>query len=1209
MKFYIQLRRKLLLYVSTKRILSKQTVMRINLTCILLLISLMQVAASSFAQRLTLSKKNITLEQLFREIKAQSGYDFLYEPTELKNATRISINVKNAQLKNVLDEAFSQQPLSYAIDQNTIVVRRKEKNYLDVIVDYFKKINITGKVTDEKGNPLPGATIRIKSTDRAVVTNAQGNFQLNDVEEGAVLIISYIGYRSKEIISKPGFMNVILDVSSSELASVVVVSTGYQNLPKERATGAFSQVNRTTLDNRPVSNLSSALQGMVAGMQGKENEDGSVNFLIRGNTSLFADSKPLIVVDGFPISSSDFSDINPNDVESVTVLKDAAAASIWGARSANGVIVITTKRAKGSNKLRVDVNAFTRISDRVDLNQVLTQASSADHIAYERKAYDSNWTFFPYTGSFYYDVLNPLTLAQELIYANKYGKIDAQTMNAGLDRLSKVDNRSQIQDLLMQKAVLNQYNLNLQTGTDHSKTYASIMYENDKGAYKKNGYDRFNLNFNNDFKLTNFLSFNFGANFQYKKQETSGATVEEIQNLSPYEVLLNPDGSYGANLNEYNRELLGKIPSGLFPYADWSYNLLQEVNGRNLSNENLSARVQAGLNLKLLKGLTFDSKFQYERSRVDYKDYYDESTFYVRELVNSMTEYNDDTKTVGLSYIPKGGILRPRAFSDYDPSKDISTSELESYLIRNQLNFEKNLTDKHSISIIAGMELSKYTRTTRANPYVYGYYPDKLQSTLPPYGYGSSLDPLSDFLGGIFSNTVPGGNTWFGWGRDKYVSFYSNASYTYNNKYTISGSVRSDASNFITDDPKLRWSPLWSVGAKWNMKNEKFMENVAPVDRLELRLTYGKNGNVEKSTSTKALLSVGAAPNINTGTIIANITSNGNPNLRWEKTTTTNLGIDFALFNNKVFGSIDLYNKIGEGIIGDIALPSYTGTNSQKFNNAGITNRGIELTLGANFNIPNTPVRYTTSLTYAYNYNRVTSLYNPGLYVVDYLDPAQFVEGHPVNSVYSLTYKGMEDGIPQVAGPNGASYSLNDSQLIYYTLGAYLNEKNYEGTATPPHTLGWVNNIEVGDFTLTAIFNGTFGGVYRNPTFNYSSATVGSNKTAVNRFVSDVLAGNPGIPGFAKQNETQLYFWDRYTPYLSSLVESSSYIECKELTLGYTLADRLAKAIQVGNIRVFAQTRNPGLIWKANSKGYHPDWLPGTNRPVQTYTFGVNLQF
>jgi TonB-linked SusC/RagA family outer membrane protein len=1175
-----------------------------RLTSVILIATIMQVSANGFSQTISLKAKNASLNSIIKEISKQSGYDFFYDQELIQKTRPVTVNISNATIEDALERCFANQSFTFKIENKAVLLKKKEPSFFDAIFNRLLLMDISGKVTGENGKPLVGATIRIKNTSTVVLTDRNGDFNLRGIADNTVLVISFVGYTGKEVVVRDGSnLLITLEVNSAELQVVSVVSTGYQNLPKERATGAFSQVNRSALDHRPVSNLSSALQGMVAGMQGKENEDGSVDFLIRGNTTLYADKRPLVVVDGFPISGSDFSDINPNDVESITILKDAAAASIWGARSANGVVVIVTKKLKGSSKLNIEANAFSRISNRIDLDQVLVQATSADHVAYERKAFENNWVLSPYAGSFT-DVGNSLTLAQELLYANKNGKLSLADMNAGLDALSKVNNRSQIQDLLMQKAILNQYNLNLQTGTDRSKTYASVMYESSKASYIKNGYDRFNLNFNNDLKITNFLNFNISANIQYKKQETSGATINELKEISPYELLLNSDGSYGTNLKNYNREQLALIPTDKFPYADWSYNLLREVEGRSRKNQSLSSRIQAGLNLKIVKGLTFDSKFQYERAKTDYEEVYDENTFYVRSLINSMTNYADATKTVGKSYIPKGGILKGKLTTRSNGTNyDLSNADLESYLVRNQFNYDKQFGNKHNISAIAGMEMSQYTTTSKANPYAYGYFSDKLQATTPPYGYGSSVDQFTNFMG-TAGVTIPGGETIFEWNRDKYVSFYGNASYTYDSKYTVSGSIRSDASNFITDNPKLRWSPLWSVGAKWNVMNEDFMHEVNVFDRLELRLTYGKNGNVDKSTSTKALLAVGSSLNANTGTITATVSNNGNPFLRWEKTTSTNLGIDFAVLKNKVFGSIDLYNKRGEGIVGEIALPAATGTTIQRFNNAGITNRGIEITLGTNLSIPNTGIYYTTSFNYAYNYNNVNSLYNPSL-LVGSLIAGTFVEGRPVNPVYSFTYLGMKDGIPQVAGPNGSSQSFNDVTL--YNRGLGLPFLNYEGTGTPPHTLGWVNNIRVKNFNLTAIFIGKMGGVYRNPTFAYST-TVGSGKASVDRFVRDVLAGDPNLPGFANPNETKTYLWDRYAPALSSLVESSSYIECKELTLEYNLSKKLTKAININNIKVFAQTRDLGMVWHANSKGYNPDWLPGTNRPVQTYTFGINLQ-
>nr|WP_162988872.1 SusC/RagA family TonB-linked outer membrane protein [Pedobacter schmidteae] len=1164
-----------------------------RITAFLILAVIMQVSASTYGQRVTLAEKNTPLRIIFNKIKQQTGYNILFEDGALAGKKAKNIQLKNVTLADAMERILENQGLDYNISDQIVVIKAKEPSFLDGLIARFQRIDVRGRILDQQKNPMVGATVKVKGTNQSVVTDERGQFHLRNVDEKAVLVIAYIGYTTQEINASNNLGDIVMLLSDNKLEEVnVMVSTGYQSLPKERATGAFGSVSRATLDHRPVSNLSSALQGLVAGMQAREKEDGSVDFLIRGNSSLYAEARPLVVVDGFPVSASNFSDINPNDIESITVLKDAAAASIWGARSANGVIVVVTKKLKGASKLSVEGSAFSRIAGKPDLNQLLTTANSADHVAYERKAFENKWEFNALTNSFF-DIFKPLTLAQELMYGNKYGKVSTADMNAGLDRLSTIDNRQQIKDLLLQKAILNQYNVNIQTGTERAKTYASVMYEKNKTGYIKSGYDRFNLNFNNDFKLTRYLNFNLSANLQYRKQETSGASVAELQELSPYEVLLNADGSYGVNLKTYNRDILSQMPLNKFNYSDVSYNLLREVKGRSRKNDVLSSRVQAGLNLTILKGLTFDTRFQYERSRTNYEEIYDESTFYVRDLSTMMTDYNYNTKVVVKSYIPKGGILKGKAV------------DLESYLVRNQLNYDKLIAQKHQISAIAGMEISKYTTSSRTNPYVYGYAPDKLQATTPPYGYGSAADPILDFTGGAFYTAIPGGDTIFDWLRNKYVSFYGNASYTYDNKYTLSGSIRSDASNFITDDPKLRWSPLWSVGAKWNVMNEDFMPKNGLFDRLELRLTYGKNGNVEGSTSTKALLSVGTSPSATTGTIVATVADNGNPSLRWEKTTSTNLGIDFALLGHKLFGSIDLYNKKGKDITGNIALPAVTGTTLQKFNNAEITNRGIELTLGTNATIPNTKIGYSTSFNYAYNYNNVDKLYKP-TYLPYQLLGNVFVQGRPVNPVYTYTYMGMKDGVPQAAGPNSSLQSFND--LAFYNSGNGLQFLNYEGTGTPPHTLGWTNNIRVQNFNLTAIFIGKMGGVYRNPGFNYAT-TVGSQKNQVNRFVSDVLAGNPDMPGFAKPNETQLYLWDRYSPVLNTLIESSSYIECKELTLEYNLPRKIAEQIKVNNVKFFAQTRDVGLIWQANSKGYNPDWLPGTNRPAQTYTFGINLQF
>lgn len=1158
-----------------------KALMLMKLTAVLLLCTCLQVSASVFSQetKVTMKLKQVSIQSLFKSIEKKTSYRFIFSNDVIPQHLTVTVDVRETPVSEVLSHVLDKTGLDFKVIDNELIVVADRDNI-------NKMIPIQGKIVDVKGEPLEGVSVTVLGAGGGAVSDAEGKFVIN-ASADATLVISYVGFET-QTIKLAGRRNLTITMKGArQLSEVTVVSTGYQTISRERATGSYDVIGQDVLSKRPVSNLSTALQGLVAGMQGKENADGSVNFLIRGTSSFYVESKPLVIVDGFPVADADFSTINPNDVESVSVLKDAAAASIWGARSANGVIVITTKKAK-AGKFHLDANVFTRVSKMIDLDQVLTQASSPDHVRYEKLAWDNNWMLQPYAGTLQ-QIGSSLTLAQEYMWKKKMGTITDAQLATGLDSLSKISNRSQVEDNLLERAILTQYNVALSGSTDRARTYASIMYEKSKTGYVNSGYSRYLFNFNNQYKLTSFLDFNLSAIFQYQKNESSGATIGDIQGLSPYETLLDPNGAYSVNLR-MNREQLATLPLERFPYQDWNYNLLREVRGRKITNEDFSNRIQTGLTLKIMKGLTVDARFQYEKRKIDYESYYSEETYEARNAVNTMAKYNQTTKRVDTMYIPKGGILKS------------SNSTTESYVLRNQINFDRTLNGMHNITAIGGMELSQTTVSSTVNPWAYGYNPATLQTSVPQFGYGSSGDQLRNFLNTI--TTIPGGNTSYAWNRDKFVSFYTNASYTYKGKYSISGSARSDASNYITEDPALRWSPLWSVGAMWNVKREAFMQPVDFLDRLNIRLTYGRNGNAEKGTSTQTLVNLNPALSAVTGTLTATIADYGNPKLRWEKTTTTNLGLDFSLFRYRLNGKIDIYNKRGSDITGLVTLPAAAGTTSQKFNNAKIVNRGFELELGTKIGITK-DISYNPVVTYAYNYNKITDLYFPNLYAFSLIS-GTFVQGRPVGSVYSYTYRGMVDGTPYVEGLNKGLQTFNDVSLHNRALG--LPFLNYEGTDIPPHTFGMMNNFNIHDFYVTALFVGKFGGVYRNPVFNYAT-TVGSSKTFVNKFVSEVFAGNKDIPGFALPNNTQTYLWDRYAPALNTLIESSSYIECKEVSLGYNLPQRLIGKVGMNNAKLYVQARNLGLAWAANKKGYHPEWLPGTYRPATTFTIGGTVQF
>ncbi|WP_299578643.1 TonB-dependent receptor plug domain-containing protein, partial [Mucilaginibacter sp.] len=543
--------------------------------------------------------KEAEISKVIRAIERKTDYKFMYNNSIFPFNNKINVAVSNETVANLLDQILVNTGFNYKLLDGGLIVLTANGASTSIAA-----LTISGSVTDENGQPLPGVTIRVKGQRTgAAVTNSNGFFTIQVPDNKAILEITYIGYIKQEIVvGNQTSFNVKLKVAFDELKEVTV-NTGYQSLLKERAPGSFSQVSQATLSDRPVSNLSTALQGMVAGMQAKENADGSVSFLIRGSTSLYAATAPLVVVDGFPLSTSDFSTINPNDVENVTILKDAAAASIWGARAANGVIVITTKKSKVGSGLVVSASTFTRVSALTNLDQLLTTANSADQVAYEKLAYKNGWFFagMQYGGAFPTDFRNPLTLAQELIYANKNGTLSTAAMNSGLDSLSTINNHSQISNLLLRRAILQQYNVNFSEGTGRSNSYASLLFENNNTRYQGTGYNKFGINFSNEYKLAKFLIFNFGAYLQYRKDETSGATLAELQQLSPYETLQNPNGSYATNLNVSgpNRAVAATLPLNSFPYPDWSYNLLREVKGRNLSDDDYTVRIQTGFNIKL----------------------------------------------------------------------------------------------------------------------------------------------------------------------------------------------------------------------------------------------------------------------------------------------------------------------------------------------------------------------------------------------------------------------------------------------------------------------------------------------------------------------------------------------------------------------------------------------------------------------------------
>ena len=429
----------------------------------------------------------------------------------------------------------------------------------------------------------------------------------------------------------------------------------------------------------------------------------------------------------------------------------------------------------------------------------------------------------------------------------------------------------------------------------------------------------------------------------------------------------------------------------------------------------MNYRVQGGFTVRFLEGLTYDTKFQYERYNTHYTDIYNENTFAVRQHINTTSTWDKETNEITAN-LPKGGI------------KDESDETIQSYNFRNQINFDRTFKGRHALNVIIGTEISQRIEETTDYARTYGYNDETLSVGVFPNGESGTIGWMG-WSNGTFDYTNS-----YTYTTDRYFSLYANAAYTLDEKYTLSGSVRTDASNLITDDPKYRYAPFWSVGLGWQISKENFMQDIAWIDRLNIRATYGYNGNVDKSTSFRPLISVNSTQNTYTHDFTASIQSYGNPDLRWERTGTWDVGIDYSFLGGKLAGKVDIYSKLGKDLMASMSIPSVNGTSTQSLNAAKMTNRGIELEVGTQLPVYGDKIVWTGNLNFSYNKNKIQELYKATYQAYELYGggTSAYVEGYDANTLWVFEYAGIEnrgsvenpDWQPVVKGANGETYDF-----------------------------------------------------------------------------------------------------------------------------------------------------------------------------------------
>ncbi|SDJ08547.1 TonB-linked outer membrane protein, SusC/RagA family [Pedobacter sp. ok626] len=1160
-------------------------IMRINLITVLMIATFLQVSAAGFAQQLTLSKRNVSLEQVFQEIKKQTGYNVIYFDSQLNDQKKLDVNFKKTALKEVLEYCLKNQSLVFAIDEKTIVIKKEDKSIFDRVIDKFKSFDVYGTVFDDEGNVLPGATVRIKGSSKSIVTPSDGVFAFSEVDESTVLVFSYVGYRTQEIAVKGKRMplKVILISAKSDLDEVnVTFSTGYQSIPKDRATGAYAIISGEEIGKKISPNLLERLEGTGSGLlvnvgtPDRSLTQGRDNFTIRGTSTINSEKKPLIVLDGFP-TELDLVNINPDNVENITILKDAAAASIWGVRAANGVIVIESKKGTYSNKPQVNFSSVFSLTGkpRLDYRKVL---NSAQYLDLEKELVDKG--ILPGQKSAFSIYPLPLTTGTDLYMRFKRGAITQQQYNDEVGRLSKTDVNEQYQRYLLQSPFSQQYNVSISGGSSITRNYLSASYTDEHTNNKGDYGSRMVVNFSNETKITPKLTFSAETFVSLMKQENNGIGLTANQPgtnaLLPYDQIVDANGN--ATNFSYKAKVQTLDSLEKRDYLPWKYNYIDELANADNTSRSLAYRLTAGLNYKIMPWMSADLKYMTEREFDKTRNYYSPDTYMARNTINTYT-----VATSHVRGVPIGGIL------------DLNDAEQNNYNIRGQLNFNPDLGAAGRLDAVIGAEFRETLFSAYGNR-AYGYDNRLLSST--PVNYTQVYktadgDAKVPYILNLNNR------------KDRYASIFGNFTYTYKSKYSLSGSFRKDDSNLFGASKEFRTVPLWSIGAMWRVKDEGFMAPVEWLSKLNLRATAGYNGNLNKDTSPYLVMQQSGSNPVNNDPY-GSIYNPANPQLRWERVQTYNIGTDFSLFNSRISGSVDAYWRKSLDLLGNVDINPTYGFTSLLANKLEMKSRGVDVELSARA-INAAGFSWTPSVNVSFNTNKVTKAYFQQETTSYYTNTNSPKQGQELGSLYTYKYAGLnEKGNAMIYNGKGEKVLADLVTFDEKDLGAL----QFQGNVTPPYFGGMSNTFTYKDFELFTLFTFKAGHKFMRPTANEVF------KLPYTRLAQADLANRWRVPG--DESKTNIPAIDpQHTGtfrYIDSdyFVEDASYVRWRDVTLTYHIPVKKIKWSAFQMLSVSATGRNLAL-WTANKEGIDPDYLDNLSLsalpPSKSIVFSIKATF
>lgn len=1168
-----------------------------RLCCFFVLVFSLHTQAAVWAQsKVTVDMKDKALREVLKEFKDQTGIHFMYNTQEVNVNTKISVLLNDARLDEALQKVFSNLPYQYSRVEDYILITPKK----ELTAQQVEMRTVKGKVVNSEGEPLPGVSVVVKGTIAGVATDAEGRFEirLNTGEE--ILVFSFVGMRSQEVKANKNDLYVVME-SIAEMMQEVIVKTGYQNIEKRKLSSSVFTIDGDVVREGAAIGLDNMLQGKIPGMNvmGSSSTPGAATKIrIRGSSTISGNREPLWVVDGFiledpvQISAQELnsldnvnlignaiSSLNPQDIERIDVLKDASATAIYGVKAANGVIVITTKKGKiGNPSITYSMNLS--VNERPEYDG-LYRMNSKDRIDVSKEIEQRGLSF----GT------QPARVSYEGALMDLYDRtITYDQFLKTVKRLEEVN--TNWFDLIYRTSFSQKHNVSISGASDKVNYYFSGAFQHTPATVRGTGIKQFN----GLMKLGVNLLSNLRMEFQMRASTEDKEYLHS--SLSPYQYAYNtsraiPCYNEDGTLAYYNKTQGFEQPL--------KYNILNEMQHTGLRIDGTNLNFNGNLLWEIISGLRLSGALSYNRSNTDQKEWFDEQSYVAAELRNFNYDLElPDSKTWQEQQckLPYGGGL------------ENTDTRNTSYTVRAQVDYTFKFLENHQITVVAGTEArsSKYKGLKSTE---YGYLPDRGEKFVqidpiqwPKYGELVKSHP------NVITNSLTNVMSWYG-----------TFTYDYANRYILNFNIRADGSNKFGQDKSNRFLPIWSVSGRWNLHEENFLKNAMWMNMFALRGSYGIQGNVSSDQTPNLLIQLGSLDAVSKQ-YISKLSKLPNPQLRWEKTTSWNLGIDFAFLSNRLNGSVEVYQKKGKDQIISKEVSSTTGSTNMELNAGNLENKGYEIVLNV---VPVKTKKFTWSLNMngARNINKVTkSGITTDYGYKEYLDGSAVIPGEALNTFYSYKYDRLDaNGLPTFK-------DIEETDGITQT-EMFAKVFKYSGTRIPDITGGFGTDISYKNLSLGGFFSYSLGTKIRmNNLYNDSGQKLpqpqqNMNKAFVDRWRQAGDEAHTDIPVLTT-NDMKMYGvnvnrkiriadngWEMYNK--SDLrVASGNYLRLRNLYLRYNFGERICHKIYAKHISVRLEATNLWLLADKKLNGQDPEQvaLGGVSTPpTSSYTLGLDITF